>query len=131
MAPTLLLRTGILVANYTQRTPPDSLLHAFLDRPSILQHLVRDLAEGQIDFEGQKLADLLATLVLSASGALAFLVGFFLQDIKLAVYIGLAGTALTFLLVVPPWPFYKRHPVKWLESNGTGIRNVATIEKSG
>ncbi|KAJ3951187.1 hypothetical protein N0V92_012406 [Colletotrichum tropicale] len=29
---------------------------------------VRDLAEGQIDFEGQKLADLLATLVLSASG---------------------------------------------------------------
>ncbi|CAI0649964.1 unnamed protein product [Colletotrichum noveboracense] len=112
---------------------------------------VRDLAEGQIvsaarrlypnhvalmsaspqDFEGQKLADLLATLVLSASGALAFLVGFFLQDIKLAVYIGLAGTALTFLLVVPPWPFYKRHPVKWLESNGTGIRNVATIEKSG
>ncbi|KAF0316288.1 Signal peptidase complex subunit 1 [Colletotrichum sp. SAR11_59] len=92
---------------------------------------VRDLAEGQIDFEGQKLADLLATLVLSASGALAFLVGFFLQDIKLAVYIGLAGTALTFLLVVPPWPFYKQHPVKWLESDGTGIRNVATIEKSG
>ncbi|KAF3810658.1 hypothetical protein GCG54_00006566 [Colletotrichum gloeosporioides] len=96
---------------------------------------VRDLAEGQIDFEGQKLADLLATLVLSASGftsqALAFLVGFFLQDIKLAVYIGLAGTALTFLLIVPPWPFYKQHPVKWLETGGTGVRNVATIEKSG
>ncbi|KAF6813490.1 microsomal signal peptidase 12 kDa subunit [Colletotrichum plurivorum] len=91
---------------------------------------VRDMAEGQIDFEGQKLADLLATLVLSASGALAFVIGYFLQDIKLAVYVGLAGTALTFLLVMPPWPFYKQHPVQWLEA-GSGIRNVATIEKSG
>ncbi|KAF9869203.1 microsomal signal peptidase 12 kDa subunit [Colletotrichum karsti] len=91
---------------------------------------VRDLAEGQIDFEGQKLADLLATLVLSASGALAFVIGFFLQDIKMAVYVGLAGTAFTFLLVVPPWPFYKQHPVKWLET-GSGSRNVTTIEKSG
>ncbi|KAL0931611.1 microsomal signal peptidase 12kDa subunit [Colletotrichum truncatum] len=91
---------------------------------------VRDLAEGQIDFQGQKLADLLATLVLSASGALAFIIGYLLQDIKLAVYIGLAGTAFTFLLVVPPWPFYKQHPVKWLEP-GSGTSNVATIEKSG
>ncbi|GJC90542.1 microsomal signal peptidase 12kDa subunit [Colletotrichum tofieldiae] len=97
---------------------------------------VRDLAEGQIDFEGQKLADLLATLVLSASGVLSFIIGYLLQDIKLAVYVGLAGTVLTFLLVVPPWPFYKQHPVKWLEpgtgsGSASGTGNMATIEKSG
>ncbi|OHW96347.1 microsomal signal peptidase 12kDa subunit [Colletotrichum incanum] len=97
---------------------------------------VRDLAEGQIDFEGQKLADLLATLVLSASGVLSFIIGYLLQDIKLAVYVGLAGTVLTFLLVVPPWPFYKQHPVKWLEpgtgsGSVSGTGNMATIEKSG
>ncbi|PMD28343.1 microsomal signal peptidase 12kDa subunit [Hyaloscypha hepaticicola] len=87
---------------------------------------VRELAEGQIDFEGQKLAELLATALLAAVGAISFLVGFFLQDIKLALYIGLGGTALTFLLVVPPWPFFNRHPVKWLpvarnETNSQGI----------
>ncbi|KAK2024383.1 microsomal signal peptidase 12 kDa subunit [Colletotrichum zoysiae] len=99
---------------------------------------VRDLAEGQIDFEGQKLADLLATIVLSASGVLSFIIGYLLQDIKLAVYVGLAGTVLTFLLVVPPWPFYKQHPVKWLEPGSRtgsgpvhGTQNVATVEKSG
>ncbi|KAK1968104.1 microsomal signal peptidase 12 kDa subunit [Colletotrichum eremochloae] len=99
---------------------------------------VRDLAEGQIDFEGQKLADLLATIVLSASGVLSFVIGYLLQDIKLAVYVGLAGTILTFLLVVPPWPFYKQHPVKWLEPGSrTGsvsvpaTQNMAAIEKSG
>jgi len=79
----------------------------------------RELAEGQIDFEGQRLAEWLATALLATVGVLSFLVGFFLQDIKLALYIGLAGTAFTLLVVVPPWPFFNRHPVKWLPVGGT------------
>ncbi|KAI0603239.1 microsomal signal peptidase 12kDa subunit [Biscogniauxia sp. FL1348] len=79
---------------------------------------VRDVVEGQIDFEGQKLAEILATALLSIAGAISFLVGFFLQDIALALKIGLGGTALTFLLVVPPWPFFNRHPVQWLPVGG-------------
>jgi signal peptidase complex subunit 1 len=39
------------------------------------------------------------------------------QDIKLSVWIGLAGTALTFLAVVPPWPFYNKNPEPWLSSH--------------
>lgn len=46
--------------------------------------------------------------------AISFIVGYALQDIKLALYIALGGTALIFVVVVPPWPFFKRHPVKWL-----------------
>ena len=45
---------------------------------------------------------------------IAFLVGFAQQNIVLALYIGLAGTALTFLVVVPPWPFYNKNPEGWL-----------------
>lgn len=48
----------------------------------------------------------------------AFAVGYFLQDIKLAVFIALGGTALTFLIVIPPWPFYNKNPVKWLPVGG-------------
>ncbi|KAI1431598.1 microsomal signal peptidase 12kDa subunit [Xylaria sp. CBS 124048] len=80
---------------------------------------VRDVVDGQIDFEGQKLAELLTTTILSIVGAITFLVGFFLQDIALALRMGLAGTALTFLVVVPPWPFFNRHPVKWLPVGGS------------
>lgn len=36
------------------------------------------------------------------------------QDIRLSLYIGLAGTAVTFLAVVPPWPFYNKNPEGWL-----------------
>lgn len=124
---------------------------------------VRDIAEGQIvcsrfpeetrqhnykllthckqDFEGQKLAELLSTALLSLAGVchptlfplvtvntvllttllqfIAFVVGYFLQDIKLAVFIALGGTALTFLIVIPPWPFYNKNPVKWLPVGGS------------
>ncbi|OAL51232.1 microsomal signal peptidase 12 kDa subunit [Pyrenochaeta sp. DS3sAY3a] len=75
---------------------------------------VRDAVEGQIDFEGQRLAELLTTVLLGAAGIIAFLVGFATQDIKLALYIGLAGTALTFVVVVPPWPFFNKDPENWL-----------------
>jgi len=84
---------------------------------------VRDVVEGQIDFEGQKLGELLTAVLLGAVGAISFLVGYFLQDIKLAFYITLGGTALTFLVTIPPWPFFNRHPVKWLPIGGTS--NVA------
>ena len=93
------------------------------------------------DFDGQRRAEGLATLFLSISAVcaspfskrsspimtnepplaqlLAFNIGYFYQDIQKAVFIGLGGTALTFLLVVPPWPFYKKNPVKWLPA-GSG-----------
>jgi len=80
---------------------------------------VRELAEGQIDFEGQRLADFLSTALLSIVGAVSFFVGYFKEDIKLALALGLIGSALTFALIVPPWPFFNRHPVRWLPAAGS------------
>jgi len=79
---------------------------------------VRELAEGQIDFKGQSMAEFLATALLAIVGAISFIVGYLNQDIKRALVIGLGGTALTFLLVVPPWPFFNSHPVRWLPVAG-------------
>ncbi|CAK7213691.1 hypothetical protein SCUCBS95973_001885 [Sporothrix curviconia] len=86
---------------------------------------IRDVAEGQIDFEGQKLCDSLATILLCIVGAITFVVGYILQDIKLSVYIALGGTALTFLAVIPPWPFYNKNPVKWLPVGGGKPSNIS------
>ncbi|KAI1826159.1 microsomal signal peptidase 12 kDa subunit-domain-containing protein [Xylaria intraflava] len=94
---------------------------------------VRDVVDGQIDFEGQKLAEILTTVLLTIVGAISFLVGFFLQDIALALKIGLGGTALIFLVIVPPWPFFNQHPVKWLPVGGSPIQdshqNIVIDEK--
>jgi signal peptidase complex subunit 1 len=55
-----------------------------------------------------------AVLECSPWQIIAFLVGYMSQDILLTLYVGLAGTALTFLAVVPPWPFYNKNPEPWL-----------------
>ncbi|KAI1816231.1 SPC12-domain-containing protein [Poronia punctata] len=93
----------------------------------------RDVVDGQIDFEGQKLAEVLQNVLLSVVGAVSFFVGFFLQDITLALKIGLAGTVLTFLAIVPPWPFFKQHPVVWLPVAGSSVsashQNIVIDEK--
>lgn len=50
--------------------------------------------------------------------AIAFIIGFVLQDIRLSLWTGLGGAALAFLIVVPPWPFFKQHPLQWLPPQG-------------
>jgi len=54
----------------------------------------------------------------------AFIAGFILQNIYVTLWVGLAGSALAFLIVVPPYPFYNRSPESWLPGKclaGTGI----------
>lgn len=84
----------------------------------ILSLLVRSCSATKLivyqDFKGQQLADTISTALLTISGILAFLVGFINQDIYQTLYIGLGGTAVTFLIVVPPWPFFNQNPQPWL-----------------
>ncbi|KAI5854951.1 microsomal signal peptidase 12kDa subunit [Tricharina praecox] len=86
---------------------------------------IQSAVDGFIDFEGQRLAELLTTVLLVASGIVAWIVGFVLGDLKFTVYVGLAGTALTFLTVVPPWPFYNKHPQRWLPAGTTEVEKKA------
>jgi signal peptidase complex subunit 1 len=50
------------------------------------------------------------------------------QDITLSLYIGLAGSALAFLVVVPPWPFFNKNPEPWLSPL---TRSNMTIDVDG
>jgi signal peptidase complex subunit 1 len=58
----------------------------------------------------------------------AFWIGFMAQDITLSLYIGLAGSALAFLVVVPPWPFFNKNPESWLSPL---TRSNMTIDVDG
>ncbi|KAF7717837.1 Signal peptidase complex subunit [Penicillium ucsense] len=78
---------------------------------------LQDAFEGQIDFHGQRLAEQLSTFLLVLSGITSFLTGYIYKDIHLTLWTGLAGTLFTALVVVPPWPFYNRHPEKWRQAD--------------
>ncbi|GAB7362346.1 hypothetical protein MBLNU230_g2672t1 [Neophaeotheca triangularis] len=74
----------------------------------------RTIWEGEIDFAGQSLAETLQYTLLTLTGLLAFFAGYISGDIYKTLYVGLGGTGLAFLVVVPPWPVYNRKPEKWL-----------------
>ncbi|KAK4540930.1 hypothetical protein LTR36_008438 [Oleoguttula mirabilis] len=92
----------------------------------------RTIYEGEIDFKGQQLAELLTYALLTISGIIAFLAGFVTQNIYQTLYIGLGGTALTFLVVVPPWPYYNQNPQPWLPAKtGKSALDGVSIEVDG
>ncbi|KAE8132210.1 putative microsomal signal peptidase subunit SPC12 [Aspergillus pseudotamarii] len=78
---------------------------------------VQDIFEGQIDFHGQHMAEILSTALLILSGVVAFLAGYIYRDLHLTLWVGLAGTLVTGLAVIPPWPVYNKSPEKWLVSS--------------
>ena len=60
---------------------------------------------------------------------LAFIIGFVQQNVYVTLWVGLAGTALAFLIVVPPWPFYNQSPERWLPGK-SGMAGIG-IEVDG
>ncbi|KAH6903888.1 microsomal signal peptidase 12kDa subunit [Coprinopsis sp. MPI-PUGE-AT-0042] len=75
-----------------------------------------DLAEGRIDFVGQNLVETIARISLVAGAVVSFIAGFAAQDLR--VTFGLYGAIVLVLAlaVLPPWPMFNAHPVKWTTS---------------
>ncbi|RVD83363.1 uncharacterized protein DFL_007754 [Arthrobotrys flagrans] len=99
-----------------------------------IQDQFQTIVDGFIDFQGQKLAEQIATYTLTVSAIVGFLAGFVSQNIVYTLYICLAGTGLAFLVVVPPWPIYNQAPVRFLSSGngrkgGSGVGTIIVGEE--
>ncbi|KAM0746352.1 SPC12-domain-containing protein [Meredithblackwellia eburnea MCA 4105] len=90
--------------------------------------------EGKIDFVGQEQTEKLARSILWAFTGISFLAGFFVQSLRLTFIIFTFGIVLALVLVLPAYPVYNTHPIKWLpriDSQATaksGSEKVATVE---
>ncbi|KAG0254283.1 hypothetical protein BG011_005831 [Mortierella polycephala] len=87
------------------------------------------MLEYHIDFQGQNLAEQITQGVISIFGVIGFLVGIVFQDIRLSLYIFVAGIALTALLVVPAWPYLNKNPQQWLPSKAKAAKAAALKEQ--
>lgn len=67
-----------------------------------------------MDWQGQKLSEILMQYLLLAAAAVSFVAGYFLSSFRTMMLLYLAGTAVTFLATAIDWPFYNRHPLQWL-----------------
>lgn len=73
-----------------------------------------------MDFKGQEYSEKLALKLLILSAATSFLLGYFKQDFGLMMAMFAAGFVLTFIVTVPNWPIYNKHPIEWVKSKSKG-----------
>jgi len=75
---------------------------------------IQSLVEGKIDFEGQRMTDKTSRIALVVITVVSFLLGFMMESLYVTfITFSCSVIALT-LVIVPPWPLYNTHPVKWL-----------------
>ncbi|KAI5999070.1 microsomal signal peptidase [Pisolithus albus] len=76
---------------------------------------LQDIFEGKIDFIGQRRVDSIARVALAACTIASFVVGYALQSLRVTMGTFALSTLLVVVVctVVPPWPVYNRHPVRW------------------
>ncbi|KRX88234.1 Signal peptidase complex subunit 1 [Trichinella pseudospiralis] len=76
--------------------------------------------ETHVDFVGQSLAEKIYWTVITLSAAAGFIFGYAFQMFSITVLSTLSGFALSCLLILPPWPYLRRHPIKWLKHQPAG-----------
>nr|XP_003480024.1 signal peptidase complex subunit 1 [Cavia porcellus] len=91
----------------------------------MLEHL--SSLPTQMDYKGQKLAEQMFQGIILFSAIVGFIYGYLAEQFGWTVYIVMAGFALSCLLTLPPWPIYRRHPLKWLPVQESGTED----KKSG
>lgn len=52
-------------------------------------------------------------MIVVLSGVIGFLVGFWFERISYMVLTVLGGTVLAALVVLPPWPCFRKNPLPW------------------
>ncbi|XP_042535664.1 signal peptidase complex subunit 1 [Dipodomys spectabilis] len=101
------------------RCPPSEL--------TMLEHL--SALPTQMDYKGQKLAEQMFQGIILFSAIVGFIYGYVAEQFGWTVYIVMAGFAFSCLLTLPPWPIYRRHPLKWLPVQDSGTEDKKTGDR--
>uniref|UniRef100_A0A8C6RUP4 Signal peptidase complex subunit 1 n=2 Tax=Nannospalax galili TaxID=1026970 RepID=A0A8C6RUP4_NANGA len=95
--------------------------------PIMLEHL--SSLPTQMDYKGQKLAEQMFQGIILFSAIVGFIYGYVAEQFGWTVYIVMAGFAFSCLLTLPPWPIYRRHPLKWLPVQDSSTEDKKSGER--
>lgn len=68
---------------------------------------------SHMDFEGQRKAERIFQVLIVVHGIVGFIVGYVFQQFSLTVFILGFGFALSCLIILPPWPYFRRNNLPW------------------
>ncbi|GAB0194635.1 signal peptidase complex subunit 1 [Grus japonensis] len=60
---------------------------------------------------------------------IGFIYGYITEQFGWTVYIVMAGFALSCLLTLPPWPMYRRNPLRWLPVQESGTEEKKPADR--
>ncbi|XP_058416892.1 signal peptidase complex subunit 1 [Diceros bicornis minor] len=118
--------TGRELRPPSPRRPPSALRRP-PPQPVMLEHL--SSLPTQMDYKGQKLAEQMFQGIILFSAIVGFIYGYVAEQFGWTVYIVMAGFAFSCLLTLPPWPIYRRHPLKWLPVQDSGTEDKKPGER--
>lgn len=73
-----------------------------------------------MDFQGQGRAELFYQIIILVTTIVGAIVAYINQQFSIAIYSHLFGLGVASILCLPPWPIYKRKPIKWLPAVDLG-----------
>ncbi|KAI6179410.1 Lon protease-like protein, mitochondrial [Aphelenchoides besseyi] len=84
------------------------------------------------DFQGQKKSERLLQIILVIHGVVGFLLGYFFERMSFVIGIILFGAVVASIVVLPPWPVFRRHPLHWQPKIAqSDTSSGATVNESG
>ncbi|ALC46176.1 Spase12 [Drosophila busckii] len=69
--------------------------------------------QTHMDFVGQAKAERWSRLIITVFGVIGLIYGAVVQQFSQTVYVLGVGFLLSALITIPPWPIYRRNPMKW------------------
>ncbi|OMJ71002.1 hypothetical protein SteCoe_30903 [Stentor coeruleus] len=72
---------------------------------------------GEIDYEGQRLAEKLYKYIIFISCIIGFVISIITKQFMYTGYAALFSTCFSIVLTFFPWPWYNKHPLQWATSD--------------
>ncbi|ORX52792.1 microsomal signal peptidase 12 kDa subunit [Hesseltinella vesiculosa] len=72
-----------------------------------------DYLQWTIDYKGQRLNEYLTHILLVITSVAAFAAGYMTESMRMILAVFAFGFIVTSVVVLPPWPMYRRHQLKW------------------
>jgi len=72
-----------------------------------------------MDYDGQRRAEKIFQIIILLAAVAGLAWGFVSEKFSFTVYTLGGGFLLSSLLVLPPWPMYRRKPLKWQKSTSS------------
>ncbi|XP_030370563.1 signal peptidase complex subunit 1 [Scaptodrosophila lebanonensis] len=84
--------------------------------------------QTHMDYVGQSKAERWSRIIITFFGVVGLIWGAIVQQFSQTVYVLGVGFILSSLITIPPWPLFRRNPLKWQKPVSNNEQKQQTSE---